>query len=81
MDPANTFAVVTMLATIVCVPVALLLEGSKVLPAWNAAIAAPVPLLFLSPSSCRLLLVLVFDVVLVHEDDADVVLVRSWCSS
>lgn len=41
MDPANTFAVVTMLATIVCVPVALLLEGSKVLPAWNAAIAAP----------------------------------------
>ena len=41
MDAANTFAVVTMLATIVCVPVALVLEGSKVLPAWSAAIATP----------------------------------------
>jgi len=40
MDAANTFAVVTMLATIVCVPIALLLEGPKILPAWAAATAA-----------------------------------------
>jgi len=37
MDSANTFAVVTMLATIVCLPVALLLEGPKIQAAWLAA--------------------------------------------
>jgi solute carrier family 35 protein E1 len=41
MDSANTFAVVTMLATIVCLPVAAILEGTKVLPMWKAAIATP----------------------------------------
>ncbi|KAJ1480338.1 triose-phosphate transporter family-domain-containing protein, partial [Baffinella frigidus] len=39
MDSANTFAVVTMISTLICLPVALILEHSKVLPAWNAAIA------------------------------------------
>jgi len=41
MDSANTFAVVTMLATIVTLPVAVILEGNKILPAWKAAIATP----------------------------------------
>jgi len=41
MDAANTFAVVTMLATIVTLPVAAILEGSKIVPAWKAAIVAP----------------------------------------
>jgi len=41
MDSANTFAVVTMLATIVTLPVAIALEYNKVLPAWKAAIATP----------------------------------------
>mmetsp|Transcript_16319 Transcript_16319/g.32668 ORF Transcript_16319/g.32668 Transcript_16319/m.32668 type:complete len:414 (-) Transcript_16319:66-1307(-) len=41
MDAANTFAVITMLATIICVPAAAILEGSKIVPAWQAAIAAP----------------------------------------
>lgn len=40
MDAANTFAVVTMLATIVCIPVALLLEGPKIQAAWLAATTA-----------------------------------------
>lgn len=39
MDAANTFAVVTMLATLVCIPVALVLEGSKIPAAWAAATA------------------------------------------
>ena len=41
MDSANTFAVVTMLATIVTLPVAIALEYKKVVPAWQAAIATP----------------------------------------
>lgn len=41
MDPANTYAVVTMLATLLCVPTALLLEGATVKGAWAAAIATP----------------------------------------
>jgi len=40
MDAANTFAVVTMLATLVCFPVVAVLEGPKILPAWAAATAA-----------------------------------------
>ena len=39
MDSANTFAVVTMLSTFICVPVAFALEWNKVIPAWNAALA------------------------------------------
>eukprot|EP00293_Proteomonas_sulcata_P002684 CAMPEP_0184324810 /NCGR_PEP_ID=MMETSP1049-20130417/137087_1 /TAXON_ID=77928 /ORGANISM="Proteomonas sulcata, Strain CCMP704" /LENGTH=141 /DNA_ID=CAMNT_0026646675 /DNA_START=38 /DNA_END=463 /DNA_ORIENTATION=+ len=41
MDSANTFAVITMMATLICVPVAAILEGSKVKGAWAAALAAP----------------------------------------
>ncbi|EKX43195.1 hypothetical protein GUITHDRAFT_158072 [Guillardia theta CCMP2712] len=41
MDSANTFAVVTMLATLICVPVAAVLEGPKIMGAWNAALAVP----------------------------------------
>ena len=39
MDPANTFAVVTMLATMICIPITLLIEGPKIIPAWTAATA------------------------------------------
>lgn len=43
MDSANTFAVVTGLATPVCALIAILLEviPGKIIPAWNAAIVAP----------------------------------------
>ena len=46
MDAANTFAVVTMLATVACLPVALILEGPKIQaprPAPPAAAPAPAP--------------------------------------
>ena len=39
MDSANTFAVVTFMATIITVPIALVLEWNKIVPAWQAACA------------------------------------------
>jgi hypothetical protein len=44
MDAANTFAVVTMLATIVCLPVALLLEGPKIQVGCSDIPSYPAPL-------------------------------------
>ena len=41
MDSANTFAVVTMMASIIATPIALALEHKKILPAWQAAITIP----------------------------------------
>lgn len=39
MDPANLYAVLTILATLIMAPVAFLVEGSKLKPAWEAALA------------------------------------------
>lgn len=41
MDSANTFAVVTMMATVVTLPIAAILEWNKIGPAWKAALATP----------------------------------------
>jgi solute carrier family 35, member E1 len=47
MQPANLYAVVTMLAFVLCVPIALALEWKLLVPVWESAVAA------LTPSSLK----------------------------
>jgi solute carrier family 35, member E1 len=47
MQPANLYAVVTMLAFVLCIPVALVLEWKLLVPVWESAVAA------LTPSSLK----------------------------
>eukprot|EP00953_Heterococcus_sp_UTEX-ZZ885_P006374 3899-Heterococcus_DN1.PRE.1 len=47
MQPANLYAVVTMLAFVLCIPVALALEWKLLVPVWESAVAA------LTPSSLK----------------------------
>jgi solute carrier family 35, member E1 len=57
MQPANLYAVVTMLAFVLCIPVALALEWKLLGPVWESAVAALTPSSSLKADGAQLQLI------------------------